>query len=279
MPVDSMISRAPRRLWHRGASAPPNNVALPSSIGPLGLRRELSNMKDRWAGMAAANGCTTRPMPIVDHPVEEDALIIGYGSRGPRSALNLEGVGRRRASASATARRRRRRRERRPQGHVGGRRLVEADVVMILAPDTEQKSIYGEHIAAGLDRQRSRSPEASDVRFGRIIARGRRHHDRPEGGPGHLVRRTYTEGGGMPRSPVEQDATGNAGDRLVVRRGDRQRRAEVWIRATFPEDETIFGEQVVLCGWPHPPRAGGLNARRPVTAPEWRTGVLLTRSS
>ena len=90
------------------------------------------------------------------------------------------------------------------------------------------------------------------MRFGRIAA--------PEGvdvimiapkGPGHLVRRTYTEGGGVPTLiAVEQDATGQAKE-LALSYADAigGTRAGV-IETTFPEEtETdLFGEQVVLCG-------------------------------
>ena len=82
---------------------------------------------------------------------------------------------------------------------------------MILAPDTEQKAIYDEHIAAHLTPGKALAfAHGFNVRFGRIAP--------PEGvdvimvapkGPGHLVRRTYTEGGGVPALiAVEQDATG-----------------------------------------------------------------------
>jgi len=88
-----------------------------------------------------------------------------------------------------------------------------ADVIMILAPDTEQKKIFDEHIAANLKAGDAIAfAHGFNVRFGRISA--------PEGvdcimiapkGPGHLVRRTYTEGGGVPALiAVEQDATGQA---------------------------------------------------------------------
>ena len=90
------------------------------------------------------------------------------------------------------------------------------------------------------------------MRFGRITA--------PEGvdcimiapkGPGHLVRRTYTEGGGVPALiAVDQDATGNA-KALAMSYAEAigGARAGV-IETTFPEEtETdLFGEQVVLCG-------------------------------
>ena len=131
-----------------------------------------------------------------------------------------------------------------PAGAVDRRAAAEADVIMILLPDTEQKR----------DLRRATSPRnlspgdaiafahGFNIRFGRITP--------PEGvdvimvapkGPGHLVRRTYVEGGGVPcLIAVDQDATGKATelalsyadaiggtragrDRDDVRRGDRDR--------------------------------------------------------
>ena len=122
-----------------------------------------------------------------------------------------------------------------------------------------------------------------NVRFGRITA--------PEGvdvimvapkGPGHLVRRTYTEGGGVPALiAVEQDATGNA-KALALSYADAigGTRAGV-IETTFPEEtETdLFGEQVVLCGGLTRARAGRVrDARpRPATRRRWRTSSASTR--
>ncbi len=128
-----------------------------------------------------------------------------------------------------------------------------ADVIMILAPDTEQKSIFDDHIAGHLKPGDAIAfAHGFNVRFGRIAA--------PEGvdcimiapkGPGHLVRRTYTEGGGVPALiAVEQDATGNAKAlALSYAEAIGGARAGV-IETTFPEEtETdLFGEQVVLCG-------------------------------
>jgi ketol-acid reductoisomerase len=180
--------------------------------------------------------------------------IIGYGSQGHAHALNLKEsgvdvcVGLRDGSSSKT------------KAENAGLKVMSmgdaakwADVVMILAPDTEQKSIYDEHIAAGLEPGNAIAfAHGFNVRFGRISA--------PEGvdcimiapkGPGHLVRRTYTEGGGVPALiAVEQDATGNAKAlALSYAEAIGGARAGV-IETTFPEEtETdLFGEQVVLCG-------------------------------
>jgi ketol-acid reductoisomerase len=180
--------------------------------------------------------------------------VIGYGSQGHGHALNLKDsgvdviVGLREGSSS------------RDKAEAHGLQVLPiaeaaaaGDVVMLLAPDTEQKAIYDEHIAEHLTPGNALAfAHGFNVRFGRITA--------PEGvdvimvapkGPGHLVRRTYTEGGGVPALiAVAQDATGKAKD-LALSYADAigGTRAGV-IETTFPEEtETdLFGEQVVLCG-------------------------------
>jgi ketol-acid reductoisomerase len=128
-----------------------------------------------------------------------------------------------------------------------------ADVIMILAPDTEQKKIYEESIAAHLVAGKALAfAHGFNIRFNRI--------EPPKDvdvimiapkGPGHLVRRTYEEGGGVPALiAVHQDATGNAKAlALSYANAVGGARAGV-IETTFPEEtETdLFGEQVVLCG-------------------------------
>ncbi len=180
--------------------------------------------------------------------------IIGYGSQGHAHALNLKEsgvdvcVGLRDGSSS------------KQKAENAGLTVMSiddasewADVIMILAPDTEQKSIFDGHIAAHLKPGDAIAfAHGFNVRFGRITP--------PEGvdcimiapkGPGHLVRRTYTEGGGVPALiAVEQDATGNAKAlALSYAEAIGGARAGV-IETTFPEEtETdLFGEQVVLCG-------------------------------
>ena len=131
---------------------------------------------------------------------------------------------------------------------------AEADVIMMLVPDTEH--------ADDLHRAR-RCPTSTDgktllvshgfsVRFGQVKA--------PAGvdvamvapkGPGHLVRRTYTEGGGVPcLVAVAQDATGNA-RALALAYADAIGGTRAGVLETTFEEETetdLFGEQVVLCG-------------------------------
>ena len=128
-----------------------------------------------------------------------------------------------------------------------------AQVIMILAPDTEQKAIYDAHIASHMvDGKALAFAHGFNIRFDRIQP--------PAGcdvimiapkGPGHLVRRTYTEGGGVPALiAVAQDASGQARD-IAMSYADAigGTRAGV-IETTFAaETETdLFGEQAVLCG-------------------------------
>jgi ketol-acid reductoisomerase len=180
--------------------------------------------------------------------------IIGYGSQGHAHALNLKEsgvevcVGLREGSSSVA------------KAENAGLTVMSiedaakwGDVIMILAPDTEQKRIFDDQIAPGLEPGNAIAfAHGFNVRFGRIAA--------PEGvdcimiapkGPGHLVRRTYVEGGGVPSLiAVEQDATGGAKAlALSYAEAIGGARAGV-IETTFPEEtETdLFGEQVVLCG-------------------------------
>jgi ketol-acid reductoisomerase len=124
---------------------------------------------------------------------------------------------------------------------------------MILLPDTEQKRVYEADIAPNLEPGNSLAfAHGFNIHFGQITP--------PEGvdvwmiapkGPGHLVRRTYEEGGGVPALvAVAQDATGNArAIGLAYAKGIGATRAGV-LDTTFEEEtETdLFGEQVVLCG-------------------------------
>ena len=124
---------------------------------------------------------------------------------------------------------------------------------MILAPDTEQKAIYEESIAPHLSNGDAIFfAHGFNIRFGQITP--------PEGvdvamvapkGPGHLVRRTYTEGGGVPALiAVHQDASGKARD-LALSYASAIGGARAGVLETTFDEETetdLFGEQVVLCG-------------------------------
>jgi ketol-acid reductoisomerase len=180
--------------------------------------------------------------------------IIGYGSQGHAHALNLRDsgvdvrVGLRDGSTSWS------------KAQAAGLRVLssaeaasEADVIMLLAPDTAQQAIYSESIEPNLrPGDAVMFAHGFNIRFGLI--------DPPEGvdiamvapkGPGHLVRRTYEGGGGVPcLLAVERDASGNAKALgLSYAWAIGATRAGV-LETTFKEEtETdLFGEQVVLCG-------------------------------
>ena len=180
--------------------------------------------------------------------------ILGYGSQGHAHALNLKDsgqdvlVGLRKGSSSWK------------QAEEAGLRVFEtadavreADVIMILLPDTSQAKVYEQDIAPNLEPGDTLMfAHGFNIHFGQI--------EPPEGvdvsmiapkGPGHLVRRTYVEGIGTPALvAVERDASGKALQRaLAYADGIGVLRAGV-IETTFKEEtETdLFGEQAVLCG-------------------------------
>jgi ketol-acid reductoisomerase len=180
--------------------------------------------------------------------------ILGYGSQGHAHAQNLleSGVDVRVALREGSSSKR--------KAEEAGLRVMslgdaaaKADVIMILLPDTEQKAAYDEFVAPHLnDGDMLMFAHGFNIRFGQIVP--------PPGvdvtmvapkGPGHLVRRTYTEGGGVPSLvAVHQDATGKARDlALSYAHAIGATRAGV-LDTTFDEEtETdLFGEQVVLCG-------------------------------
>jgi len=180
--------------------------------------------------------------------------VIGYGSQGHAHALSLRDsgvdvrVGLPEGSKS------------RPKAQEQGLRVVtpaqasaEADLIMVLAPDTAQRSIYAESIAPSLTEGKALFfGHGLNIRYGLIKP--------PAGvdvamvapkGPGHLVRRQYVDGKGVPcLVAVEQDASGSALPlALSYAKAIGGTRAGA-IKTTFTEEtETdLFGEQVVLCG-------------------------------
>jgi ketol-acid reductoisomerase len=180
--------------------------------------------------------------------------VIGYGSQGHAHALNLKDsgidvrVGLREGSSSVA------------KAEAAGLRVLsvadataEADLVMLLGPDTEHKAIFTQHIAPHLNEGDALFVgHGFSVRFEQVVA--------PAGvdvalvapkGPGHLVRRTYTEGGGVPcLIAVAQDASGSAHD-LALAYADAIGGSRAGVLETTFEEETetdLFGEQVVLCG-------------------------------
>jgi ketol-acid reductoisomerase len=180
--------------------------------------------------------------------------VLGYGSQGHAHALNLRDsgvdvrVGLRPGSAS------------RAKAEEQGLRVLdtneaaaEADVVVVLAPDTAQKAMWEGGLAETLEAgQALVFGHGFNVHYGWITP--------PDGvdvflvapkSPGHIARRTYEQGEGVPGLvAVHQDATGSAlelGKSYAAALG--LTRAGV-LQTTFAEEtETdLFGEQAVLCG-------------------------------
>jgi ketol-acid reductoisomerase len=179
--------------------------------------------------------------------------IIGYGSQGHAHALNLKDsgvdvvVGLREGSDSVA--------KAREEG-LEVLPVVEAasrgDLVMILAPDELHRQVW-EQISDGI-------AEGNMLLFGHGFSIHYKEVTPPAGvdvgmvapkGPGHLVRRQFTEGSGVPGLiAVEQDATGNARAlALAYAKGIGCTRGGVIETSFKDETETdLFGEQAVLCG-------------------------------
>jgi ketol-acid reductoisomerase len=180
--------------------------------------------------------------------------ILGYGSQGHAHALNLKEsgvdvvVGLRPDSKS------------RAEAEAAGLEVLgvadaasRGDVVMVLLPDERQAEVWSAEIADGIAAgDLLMFAHGFSINFGQI--------EPPEGvdvgmvapkGPGHLVRRQYEEGRGVPcLMAVHQDATGTAREKvLAYASGIGGGRAGI-IETTFKDEaETdLFGEQAVLCG-------------------------------
>jgi ketol-acid reductoisomerase len=180
--------------------------------------------------------------------------IIGYGSQGHAHALNLKDsgvevlVGLREGSASQ-AKARESGLEVLPVVEAASR----AELVMMLVPDELHREVFEQEVRDGVAPQNALLfSHGFSVHYGEVSP--------PPGvdvamvapkGPGHLVRRQFTEGSGVPGLiAVAQDATGNARAlALAYAKGIGCTRGGV-IETTF-KDETetdLFGEQAVLCG-------------------------------
>ena len=173
--------------------------------------------------------------------------IIGYGSQGHAHALNLMDsgvdvrVGLREGSSSWKT------------AEEAGLKVTdmdtaaeEADVIMVLVPDEIQPKVYQEHIAAHLKAGNTLAfAHGFNIHYGYIVP--------PEDvnvimcapkGPGHIVRRQFTEGSGVP------DLACNAWDIVLSYCWGVGGARSGIIKATFAEEteEDLFGEQAVLCG-------------------------------
>jgi ketol-acid reductoisomerase len=180
--------------------------------------------------------------------------VIGYGSQGHAHALSLRdsGVDVRIGLPEGS--------KSRAKAEEEGLRVLtpaeasaEADLIMILAPDTKQRKIYAEDIAPNLnDGDAIFFGHGFNIRYGLITPPSNVDVAMvaPKG-PGHLVRRQFVDGKGVPcLIAVEQDATGGAQAlALSYAKGIGGARAGV-IKTTYTEEtETdLFGEQAVLCG-------------------------------
>ena len=180
--------------------------------------------------------------------------VIGYGSQGHAHALSLRDsgvdvrVGLREGSKSAA------------KAEAEGLRVLpvaeaveEADLIMVLAPDQVQRTLYAEEIAPHL-------AEGDALFFAHGFNIRYDYIQPPAGvdvcmvapkGPGHIVRREYVDGRGVPAIiAVEKDESGNAWPlALAYAKAIGAQRAG-GIKTTFTEEtETdLFGEQAVLCG-------------------------------
>ena len=180
--------------------------------------------------------------------------VIGYGSQGHAHANNLKDsgvnvvVGLRAGSGSW---------EKAEQAGLAVKTVeeavVDADVVMVLAPDEHQAALYRDAIGPNIKQGAALAfAHGFNIHFGQIDARADLDviMIAPKG-PGHLVRSTYTEGGGVPSLiAIEKDSSGRARDiALSYASANGGGRAGV-IETSFREEtETdLFGEQAVLCG-------------------------------
>jgi ketol-acid reductoisomerase len=180
--------------------------------------------------------------------------VLGYGSQGHAHALNLQDsgvdvrIGLREGSSSKA------------KAEAVGLKVLttaeavaESDLIMVLLPDTEQQAVFEADIEPNLNPGDALFfAHGFNIHFGLI--------EPPAGvdvamcapkGPGHLVRRTYTEGGGVPcLVAVAQDASGKA-DALALSYASAIGGGRAGILPTTFREETetdLFGEQVILCG-------------------------------
>lgn len=180
--------------------------------------------------------------------------VIGYGSQGHAHALNLHDSGCDVVVGLPTGS------KSRAKAEADGLRVLtpadaaqQADVIMILIPDQHHHEVFERDIRPGLAPGKllltahgfslhySQIVPPPDIDVAMVAPKG----------PGHMLRRLYVEGVGIPSVwAVHQDATGQAEAlALAYARGIGSTRAGV-LRTTIPEEtETdLFGEQVVLCG-------------------------------
>jgi ketol-acid reductoisomerase len=179
--------------------------------------------------------------------------IIGYGSQGHAHALNLHESGADVRVGLYEGSKSWEEASKQLKVKTVAEAAAEADVVMILLPDQTQKEVYYQDIAPTLkEGDTLMFAHGFNIHFNQIVPP--KNVDvtmiAPKG-PGHIVRREYVNGGGVPSLvAVYQDYTGQAKQQaLAYARGIGATRAGV-LDTTFQEEtETdLFGEQSVLCG-------------------------------
>ena len=185
---------------------------------------------------------------------DKTIAVLGYGSQGHAHALNLKESGcdvvvglhegsasRQKAQAAGLA--------------VSGVRdaVDRSQVIMVLVPDQVQRALYENEIKPALSTGKTLMfAHGFNIHFGQILPP-------PDvdvsmiapKGPGHLVRRVYTEGGGVPALvAIHQNPSGEAMENaLAYAKGIGAMRAGVLATTFLEETETdLFGEQTVLCG-------------------------------
>ena len=190
----------------------------------------------------------------ISHLEGKTIAIVGYGSQGHAHACNLKDSGQKvvvglREGSSSWGRA--------ESAGLDVTTVPEASaaahIVMMLTPDELSGDIYRNDVAPGMEAGNALAfAHGFNIHYGQVVP--------PKDidvfmvapkAPGHLVRRIYTEGGGVPMLlAIEQDSTGNAKQlALAYAKAIGGTRAGV-IETTYKEEtETdLFGEQVVLCG-------------------------------
>ncbi len=190
----------------------------------------------------------------IKHLENKTIAIVGYGSQGHAHARNLHDsglkvvVGLRKESDFW---------DRAKKDGLEVLTVAEAtkvsDIIMILVPDDKQRAVYEEDIKPNLkDGAALAFGHGFNIHFGQVVP-----SDKVDvfmiapKGPGHLVRRTYENGAGVPcLMAIHQNATNKAKDiALAYAKGIGGTRAGVLETSFREETETdLFGEQVVLCG-------------------------------
>ena len=184
---------------------------------------------------------------------DRTVAVIGYGSQGHAQAQNLRDsgvhvvIGLREGGSWNKAK------EDGFEVYSVGEAVAAADLVQILLPDERQAKVYEEEVKSNLKENATLVfSHGFNIHYGQIVPPANTDvvMVAPKS-PGHLVRRTYTEGAGVPGLvAIHRDASGNAKDTaLAYAKGIGCTRAGV-IETSFKEEtETdLFGEQSVLCG-------------------------------